>query len=693
MKCFTHAAFVCLAFACSIAYGQSYIPAPVQRTDIVIKRFAEINHYQPRLVDNAFSERLFQDFIDHLDPDKCFFTAPEIKELSVYKQLLDEELNGKKQEFLNFITVVYKKSLQRADSIIEKVTEKPFDFTLNESINLLKESLNNAENVNQLYWYWYKYCKYRSLQIIAEKKSKKTSPSADELKAWEEEARKKVKATEKKLVGRILNDKKGFEAYINYLYLDAVASSFDPHTTYLPKQEKEKFDTDLSGVGFSLGIETGENEKGEIMIRRLVPGGPAWKSGELHNGDVLTQLILNNQSVIDMTDMDIEEADAMLHGKENERIGLTVRKANGITKTVQLVKEELKDEENFVKGFVLKGEKKIGFISLPGFYSDNESELGSSCANDVAKEIVKLKKENIDGLILDLRFNGGGSMREALDLAGIFIHEGPLCVVKNNEGKATVLKDMNRGTIYDGPLLLMINGLSASASELLASVLQDYNRAVIAGSTTYGKGTSQVIVPIDTAKKIAHSMELNDNSDFVKITVGKFYRVTGKTVQFNGVKPDVMLPDAYEAFPFRESGKPAALLPDTSRKTYYQALPALPLSILAEKSKERVNQSERFKNILQLKEWWKKKLSGYIVPLKADLYEKLNEEHGKLFEKFTDTAMIPTNFYTVENTETDSHKLQISKERRETNEVWLKKLKQDIYLEESFRIILDLLKS
>ena len=491
-------------------------------------------------------------------------------------------------------------------------------------------------------------------------------------------------------VKKILDFPGGYTTFISELYLNAIASCFDPHTNYFSPRGKEEFQAELSTEAFSFGVELDENDKGQIVIDRLVPGGPAWKSGELHKGDELLSLQWEGKEVVDMAGASLEDADELLDESNHDRLVFKVRKADGSTAVVLLRKEKLENEENIVKSFVLKGEKKIGYILLPGFYTEWENETGSSCANDVAKEIIKLKKENIDGLILDVRFNGGGSVGEALEMAGIFIDEGPLSAEKNKEGKQIALKDPNRGTIYDGPLALMVNGQSASASEMLAASLQDYKRAVIVGSNTYGKATMQQMFLLDTISKKA---ALAADKDMVKITVAKLYRLNGESAQFNGVAPDVTLPDAFDVLEFREKFSKQALAPDTAkRNNYYKPLQPLPVNELAKRSAVRVNESSEFREIKKFIETEKKMttFTTITIPLKWDSFEKWMQQNEPQEEilKGEGTA---TKKFTVENHARDKELLRNNPYAKEVNEVWLQNLSEDIYIEEAFSVLLDLI--
>lgn len=358
---------------------------------------------------------------------------------------------------------------------------------------------------------------------------------------------------------------------------------------------------------------------------------------------------------------------------------------------VFLKKEKAENEENIVKGFVMNGEKKIGYILLPGFYTEWENETGSGCANDIAKEIIRLKKENIEGLILDVRYNGGGSLGEALDMIGIFVEEGPLCATKDKSGKLATLKDPNRGTIYDGPLVLMINGQSASASELLAASLKDYNRAVIAGSNTFGKATMQQLFFADTIT--SRRPEGDEKKDLIKITTGKLYKVDGRTAQKFGVEPDVPLPDAYEGLEMGERFLPNSLPPDTvKRNNYYKPLPYLPVKELASRSSIRVLAHNDFQQIKKITEEQKKnmQLTSRNVPLKPDLFEAWIKKIDKELEEVKgESAAAGT--YKPGNHAAAIQLLANNSFAKEQNNNWLERLANDIYLQEACQVVTDLI--
>jgi carboxyl-terminal processing protease len=423
----------------------------------------------------------------------------------------------------------------------------------------------------------------------------------------------------------------------------------------------------------------------------LVPGGPAWKTGDIHKEDEILQLQWKGKAPIDVSTVSVEEVYAMLARSNHDELLVKVKKPDGTIRTITLRKEKIETEEDIVKGFLLAGEKKVGYIALPDFYTQWEDEKGSGCANDVAKEIIKLKKENPEGLILDLRYNGGGSLYEALQLCGIFIDDGALVGVKEKDGKLTFGKDPNRGTIYDGPLVIMVNTQSASASELVAAALQDYNRAVIVGSPTYGKATMQLVFPLDSNAK----HDGRSSNGYVKITTGKLFRLTGETAQRNGVIPDILLPDAFDGLEFSEKFMPYVLPADTARKNnYYKPLPFLPFTALKEKSKERISIDPYFtdlvKHIIKRKE---EMATGKVtIPLRPDAFEKWDKEKEALEAAIEDEETTASKIFTVANHSMEKERLQNNEYAAALNKYAMESVLADVYIQEAFSIITDLIK-
>ena len=555
----------------------------IRKQVLTLKRTIQLNHYNPRPVDDAFSAQLYDRFMAHIEEHQEYFTSSDLKTLSAYRLTLDDELNGNGWEFLDKLMPLYVAALQ----------------------------------------------------------------------------------------GKTLNHPSGYENYVASVYCDVIANLFDPHTEYMPLEEKQDFETSLGKEGYFFGFTLEENDNGDTEIGRLVPGSPAWKCGDLNKGDVVTSIGWEGKEAVDVSGLPASEIAELMESADTAKLHLTVKKQDGIQKTISLTRAKLDNEENNVRGFVLKGNILVGYIYLPDFYTAYETGYGS-CANDVAKEIVKLKKENIAGLILDIRYNGGGSLQEALDMAGIFIDAGPLVMMKEKTGKIISLKDPNRGTIYDGPMTVLVNGQSASASELLGAVLQDYHRAVIVGSTTFGKGSAQVILPVDTNTATPLSSRSTEYG-FVKVTTSKFYRLTGGTTQHAGVTPDIILPDIFDGLNYHESALPSALPADVIKKnSYYTPLSSLPLASLANKSKSRVDADRNFELIRK-----------YSSVLKEGKPADSAFDFSSL-KKATTTYAVAVNAFDAPMLKSDSYHQEL------TNQ-WIQKISSDKYVEEAYHILNDLI--
>ncbi len=678
--------FLFLVSAGSAVFSYAQAKAGFCQRIKLVEQVLETNHCSPRERNEAFDTDLRNRFYLELDPRHCYLTKEDIRGLS-------NDVSG--CEFLEKATLLYKAGLKRSDSIVSQVLLKPFDFSQTESIRYPMDSAGFAENVKDLQRYWYKDLKLQTLSFLADAAVLDSAASKQSILKLEPAMRDKVKVCERRKMNKILQNPEGFESYVATAYCNALAHSYDPHSDYMPATEKENFDNSLSGQAYSFGIDLDENEQGEVVISHLVPGGAAWKSGELNSEDVLLQLKWKNKAVVDLTGADLSEVEDLLSKSNHDEMQLTVKKPGGLQKTVTLSKEKVKDEESIVKSFVLHGDKKLGYINLPGFYTQWEDHSGSSCANDVAREIVKMKKEKIDGLILDMRFNGGGSLQEALELAGIFIDEGGVCFVKGRDGKAVLMRDPNRGTIYDGPLLLLVNGQSASATEIVTGALQDYNRAIVVGSATYGKATGQIVVLADGTEDRKKKSRKDGSNGYVKVTIEKIYRPTGKTNQCKGVCPDIVFPDMYEGMSFREVTNSSALKPDSvKRALYFSPLDPLPVQELKRKSKLRTASNPSFLAVKKISD----KVEEYSgqkrisIPMNYEGFiaygKKEHQEYDGLEKQM---YRQDSSLFKVENNKFDSAAIAADSTTISINENWKKIIMNSAYIHESYRILNDYL--
>lgn len=563
----------------------------------LITRMADRYHVSPRPLDKDMSAAIFTQLLDGLDGQRLIFTADDIRQLSAYRLTLDQEILNRRTAFLTLLASLYRQRLTQTNSLIDGITARPFDFTLHETINTGEDSSWPASR-QALRSRIARLLKYSVGEGIANEVLDNSDLRPASRDSLEIALRKKAAARMHRSIRRILQSPQGIEGIVGNIYCQSLASCYDPHTAWFPPDEKAAFELMLGNKPLSFGLALTEDENGNPSISKLLAGGPAFLSGSLHEGDKILTIRWDNREPIDVSGASLEETDRILADEGGTRLTLTVRKPDGTTRDVTLDKKPVAEDndDDKVQGFVLNGARTVGYISLPAFYEDWEDPRGiNGCSNDVAKEILRLKRSNITGLILDLRYNGGGSMQEAVDLAGIFIDAGPVAQIKTREAKVITLKDIIRGTVYDGPLILLVNGSSASASEMVAGTLQDYNRALIVGSPTYGKATAQVVLPMDTTIDLATYDGKAQASSYLKVTISKLYRITGNTAQRSGVQPDILLPDPPDALTEREDDEKFALPANPiDANKYYKPLPPLPLAATRAVARKAMDSSAFF---------------------------------------------------------------------------------------------------
>lgn len=527
----------------------------------LVYRMAEKFHVEPRPLDDNFSRDLWTTILKVADEDELFFSDNDIARLRTFELSLDDEIKARKTSFISLFATRFTMRLKQADSLTGVICA---------SRNKTVAASGKTGTGNKT--------------ATPAKNTTATPPASDldelksRLQAYIEE--KESCTPLRRQINYLLRNAAGSTEVIGNLYCQAIAECFDPHTGYFSLAAKESFETHLGKQPFKFGLRVKE-EKEALVVEDLQPGTPAFKSGQLQKGDTIIQAQWSGNKAAVVTPSDKEEFSDLLSMSNHDTLLLSVRKSNGTVVKVPLLKEQVHDNNenaNRVKSFLLKGTQNAGYIYLPCFYEDwDRGNMGiMGCANDVAREIVKLKKENINGLILDLRFNGGGSVQEAMELAGIFIDAGPVAQMKTREPKPHMLYDVNRGTAFDGPLVVLVNSYSASASELVAATLQDYNRAVIVGSPTYGKATGQTILPLDTTIVPGEKLPPYSGDGFIKLTVSKMYRVNGTSLQATGVIPSVIVSDSLLNVQ-READAPFALKANAiDANKYYKPYPQLP---------------------------------------------------------------------------------------------------------------------
>ncbi len=510
-----------------------------------INSLIQENHYKPKPVDDSLSVYVFKTFLSQLDDENRLFIEPEIKALQKHKLKIDDYLKANNCEFLDEFYTVYSKTIARYKVLLETIKKEPFSLSSDEKIIFSKDAFPYVKEENELKQVYKKRLLYNILRDIAELSTNKDSLTANfETLATASKA-KVFEKSECKIKSYELS-----KAEFNSVFFTVFCSYFDPHTEYFSESEKSSFYSTVSSDNLTFGIYLSTSEDDEMIVEDVIPGSSAYFTEKIDKGDTLLK-VKHEKEEIEIACSSMKKIDEIITSKEYKSADFTFRKKSGVIYTVRLTKKVMKDYQNNVYSFKLKKENNtFGYIRIPSFYATFENGK-SSVSGDVAKEIYKLQQDQIDGLIIDIENNGGGSMEEAIRLSGLFIDAGPLAVMNNHNNKKEILKDTNRGTIYNGPMIVMINGFSASASEFFANAMQDYSRALIIGNRSLGKASMQRIIPLNS-----------QNDEFLKLTLEKFYRITGKSNQYNGIIPDIEIPLLFDKQMPREDSNKTALKND-----------------------------------------------------------------------------------------------------------------------------------
>jgi len=680
-------AFIVIPF---LSFGQTSDKAANEA--FVLIRMVDKFHVEPMAVNSVFSENVFSGMLNKTDADKIFFTKTDISRLGTYRTSLDIEIKQRKTNFLNLFINIYRQRLTQTDSLLDEISKKPFDFSTPEKFTVAEDSLPPVTIA-------FAQLKLRKLlkagaldELVNDLPEDFKSFSPLKQKKYTDSAlavlQKKGITSLKRSVENILQGPTGLTKYVGNIYCETIASCFDPHTEFFPPQEKESFETALGKQPFKFGFTLNSDKNGGVDIDKLQPGSPAFKSGKLNKGDKFMSLQWEGRQTVDISDMSTRELAGLLDESGHQKVAFTVKKNDGTTVLVSLQKEQAHgDDDDKVKSFILKGANTIGYIYLPAFYQDWEDNNDglNGCANDVGREILKLKKEHINGLILDVRYNGGGSVREAAQLAGIFIDAGPVAQEKSREAKAVTLNDADRGTIYDGPLVILVNGYSASAAELVAGTLQDYNRAVIIGTPTYGKATMQVVLPMDTTVTPENFLQ-KQTENYLKITISKLYRVNGTSAQFKGVQPDILLPDILDANIKKEADERYALHPDNiAANKYYTPYTYLPIKTLAQSVQKEIDTSKYFNAVKHFLDLAKQKKIVKDVSLSVKDALAANDQDDNVITQ-TDTS----KKFTVLNNPAETALLQADKDLYDLNEEFSRQVQRDAYINIAYDVLLKL---
>ncbi len=664
--------------------------------DIITYVLAKL-HYEPKNIDDDFSAHVFDDFIGVIDPTKRYFLASDIAEFEAQKFQIDDQIQNTDITFFN---LVYDRLIQRmaeAEVIYKEVLAEPFDYSKDETIDIKYDDMSFVASRSDLKDRWRKQLKYATLNTYDGKVSHHDEDE-ETAKAHGHEINEKHLTPAEAEESARLSTKKTLDEYFDFVadlqrkdwfvqYINTIVDEFDPHTFYFAPEEKEKFDTSMSGKFEGIGARLTKKPEGAKIVS-IISGGPVWRDARIEVGDLIVKVGQEGEEPVDIVGMRLADAIKMIKGAQGTKVNLTVRKIDGSYEVVTLTRDVVELEESFAKSAkVLAKDQKFGLINLPKFYVDFEDYSERNAASDVAKEVERLKQEGVEGLILDLRDNGGGSLKTVVEMAGLFIKEGPIVQVQSSGKSKDVYDDKDERIQWDGPLVILVNELSASASEILAAAMQDYKRAVVIGSKqTFGKGTVQNVVDLNN---VVRSSE-NGDMGALKLTTQKFYRINGGSTQLEGVKSDVVVPDRYSYIEIGERDQSNPLKWDKISPADYEVwTDYIDYDATIANSAARMAKNQQIKLIEENAKWLKAIQDENVISLKYETY-KLHEEKHKEKSKYFKKMRDYDSHLTFESLKYEKELFVKDSVLREKRDRWHINLAKDVYVEEAVNVLRDL---
>jgi carboxyl-terminal processing protease len=689
-----------LAGALIVLTGAFLVPIDSKKEVILneaIDQFLSYRHYQPLKEDDDFSLRVFNLYIERLDLNKRYFLQSDYDELAAYKLKIDDEWKARSLEFFQKSSDLIEKRLLETKAYFTEFLTSPFDLDIKETFETDPDKVKFAKSSTQLREDWRKALKFQvmtrvagNLQMQEDAAAKSDTVKKKSVQQLESEARKALLDNYNDWYDRV---KKMDDGDRWSIYLNSVISAYDPHSVYMPPRDKERFDMTMSGKYEGIGA-TLRQKDGYLMVVDMFPGSPSWRSKKIEVNDLIMKVAQGDEPAVDILDMKQDDAVALIKGPKNTKVRLTIKKRDGSIQEVTLIRDVVVMEESYASSLILKdasGKTKTGYIYLPQFYQDFQDRNGRKCSDDVETEIAKLKQEGIDGLIIDLRNNGGGSLPEAVRMAGLFFPKGPVVQIKTREGNPVILDDTDPKTQYDGPLIVMTNYSSASASEIFAAAIQDYGRGLIVGSSsTWGKGTVQRVTNLDDYI----SSRFNDVKPLgaLSLTVQKFYRINGGATQLKGVTPDIVLPDSYQLMDIGEKEEKYALPWDEIAPAKYSAwTTTLPKENLRRQSEKRVNADQEFKLVKDNAVRIKKESEETDFTLNLDDYRKEMKSQTEEAKKYEKLMKTPTGLK-ISAPQADIAINKADTARAEITQRMIEDLSKDIYLNEGVNIMKDMVR-
>lgn len=664
-----------LLFQCSI-FAQNSGKACEKITKI--NSLLQINHYKMKPINDSLSANVYDAFLEILDNDKIYFTIEEINKIKIHRLKIDDYIINKNCSFLDEVAVIYKKALLRNLTIIQELEKQNILYNTKDTLFFTLKSREYIKNELRMKNFIRKSITYDIL-IDFSKQSKNKDSLQKNFNKIAEISKSKIFENHKCALNSLIKNDNSFYESFYYSFLTAYTNYFDPHTTYFNYSEKENFISSVTANNTTVGINFEIDENENLIVASITPGSPAYEFGNIDSGDQLIK-VKHEKSIYLVSCSTMDKISELINSDTFSKLEFTFRKKTGDIFNVELQKKLMKSVDNLVYSFIVENKSKVGYIKIPSFYSDEEGN--NNLSNDVAIEIIKLQEDKVEGIIIDLDNNGGGSIKETIKLVGMFIDIGPVALIHDQFNNIETLKDINRGVNYSGPIVVIVNGFSASASEFFANAIQDYNRGIIIGNETYGKASSQSIVPFDDSI---------NNKDFVKITGQKFYRITGKSHQNTGLKPDVKLPFLFQDFIQKESKYKNSLdndsiVPKLNFKKYNNNF-----ATAIQKSQKRIESSEYFKEVSELN----KKLETFIKTEKKPLLLNFSSVFDEVYRTnilYEETEKLNNKKlpFSIKNTTSETERIKFDNYLQTSNTEKINELQKNARVLEAIEIIYDL---
>ena len=657
----------------------------------IISYVLDRGHFDPKDINDVFSENVYMSYLENIDGQHRFFLKSDINSFNSYRYLIDDEIKNTQVEFFNLSFEKLMERMSQVEGFYKSLLETPFDFSIKDEINLDFKKASYANNLTELRSIWRKRLKLNALERFTSKKDEEVQKLEIDVtyvmktdNELEVKAREIISENMDAFFERYndLNRKDWFSIYINSIVLQ-----FDPHTSYLAPSDKDRFDASMSGEFEGIGARLQKRNQ-EVKIVEVISGGPVWRDELLEIGDIILKVAQPNKEAVDISGMRLDDSIKLIKGPKGTQVILTIKRVDGSIEDVKVTRDVVILEETYARSSLITNDKEsFGLIELPKFYINFQDYNQRNAATDVKKELEQLKQKNVKGIILDLRNNGGGSLKTVVEMAGYFIKEGPVVQVKSTGGKKEVLKDIDPSIVWDGPLVILVNEFSASASEIIAAALQDYKRAIILGSKqTFGKGTVQNVFDLNRMITGGTYGDLGA----LKVTTDKFYRINGRSTQLEGVKSDVVFPNRYAYVEMGEKDQDNPLAWDSISPALYKTFEGLNnYEYSLSRSKQRIKDNPILTLIDEQALWIKKQQENYTYSLDFTSYKatrESNKTYSERFKKLGDyESSLEFQWLPEAGLQAEVNDDLIIKRKR-----WQKSLKKDIYISEAIEILKDL---